>query len=161
LNRIESDGISSAFNSISAATVNQARDELESSRAHIRRKETFEVEQEKARLTRKALAVLVELQQLHDEKGFIKKSLIYAVAAEMGLDENEVQQSKILKQGLQNMRVVDDTTGEKPVTLESLGIDSSNLSQLLNSVSSKSDDVSMVNLRLELPLLILRILDLS
>jgi hypothetical protein len=128
---------------MSAAAANHARDELESNRAHMRRKETLEAEQDKARLTRKALAVLVELQQLHDEKGSIKKSLIYAVAAEMGLDEQEVHQSRILKQGLESMRVVDDTTSDlnKSVSLESLGIDSSNLSKLLNSVAPKDSAV--------------------
>lgn len=146
LARIENDSISATLNSMSAAAANQARDELESNRAHMRRKETLDSEQEKARLTRKALAILVELQQLYDEKGSIKKSMIYAIAEEMGLDREEVRQSKILKQGLENMRVVDDMSGDqqKLVSLESLGIDSSNLSKLLSSVSSKNEDPSMV-----------------
>ncbi|KAI6191939.1 Protein Y79H2A.3, isoform d [Aphelenchoides bicaudatus] len=145
LNRIENEGISATLNSMSAASVNQVRDEFEANRAHLRRKETSDAEQERARLTRKALAVLVELQQLHDEKGSIKKSMIFAVAAEMGMTEEEVQNSKILKQGLETMQIVNDSTNEqqKQLSLEALGLDPSNLTKLLNSVSSKSDDVSM------------------
>lgn len=142
INRIGNDGISSTLNSLGTS---QAKNSTESARAHLRRKETIE-DQEKTRLIRKALAVLVQLQELHDDKGSIKESMIYAVAAEMGMSESEVQQSIILKQGLENMNIISDSAmdQQKTVSLESLGMSSSDLKRLLSSVTAPKNDASVV-----------------
>lgn len=64
----------------------------------------------------------------------------------MGMSEEEVRDNKILKQGLETMNIVDDAN-HKSLSLESLGMSSSDLKKLLSSVtstSSKTDDPSMV-----------------
>jgi len=59
------------------------------------------------------------------------------------MDEDAVKQSKILKQGLENMNIIDDLSEQQSVSLESLGMSSTDLKKLLSSVS-KPDNVSMV-----------------
>lgn len=86
--------------------------------------------------------------------------MLLAVAAEMGLDESDVSQSKIIRQGLENMKVVDDRLqhhSNRPpqqppqsnngTSLESLGFSSADLQKILSSVSTiqkSNEDVSMV-----------------
>jgi hypothetical protein len=69
--------------------------------------------------------------------------MVYAIASEMGMDEEAVRNSKILKQGLGSMNIVDDTVEQKSVSLESLGMSSSDLKKLLSSVANK-DEFDMV-----------------
>ncbi|KAI6222965.1 hypothetical protein M3Y99_01474900 [Aphelenchoides fujianensis] len=117
-----------------APGTSRAEADLESERAAQRRRSTNEAE-EKQKTLRRALAMIIELQRVQDSQGFVERSMVDGIAAEMGFNEEDLQKNQVLSNGLANFKIVEshkpaaqpaapsrDSTKSSGVSLESLGL---------------------------------------